>query len=167
MSRRVGRSLLLICLAGLLCWSVWDREMLLLQAQLGTPAQPETDHRLTDSRNVSTLSHQSLATSQLETEEQFLHRFVTNYPNNVESDVARFLAAKEAEYQRRREAVEAACAAAATPEFGTRVRDNTLVYDTLHGVSYCQIPKVNHTQLMTYGPKHKFFLKHVKVFNEL
>jgi hypothetical protein len=77
--------------------------------------------------------------------DRFVRNYVANYPHNLKAETARFLAAKAVEYRGRRAAVEASCEAAATagsPDFGSKIRENSLVWDPIHGVSYCQIPKV-------------------------
>jgi hypothetical protein len=72
---------------------------------------------------------------------EFISQYVASYPENAQSDTARFLAAKEADYRVRRTAVESICQAVADPDFGTTIRKNSLVWDPVHRVSYCQIPK--------------------------
>jgi len=72
---------------------------------------------------------------------EFISQYVASYPENAQSDTARFLAAKEADYRVRRTAVESVCQAVADPNFGSTIRKNSLVWDPVHRVSYCQIPK--------------------------
>jgi hypothetical protein len=72
---------------------------------------------------------------------EFISQYVASYPQNAQSDTARFLAAKEADYRVRRTAVESVCKAVADPSFGSTIRKNSLVWDPVHRVSYCQIPK--------------------------
>ncbi len=72
---------------------------------------------------------------------EFISQYVASYPKNAQSDTVRFLAAKEADYRVRRTAVESVCQAVADPNFGSTIRKNSLVWDPVHRVSYCQIPK--------------------------
>jgi hypothetical protein len=72
---------------------------------------------------------------------EFIAKYVASYPENAQTDTARFLAAKEADYRVRRTAVESVCQAVADPNFGSTIRKNSLVWDPVHHVSYCQIPK--------------------------
>ncbi len=72
---------------------------------------------------------------------EFISNYVASYPENAQSDTARFLAAKEVDYRVRRTAVESVCQAVADPGFGSTIRKNSLVWDPVHRVSYCQIPK--------------------------
>jgi hypothetical protein len=72
---------------------------------------------------------------------EFISNYVASYPEHSRSDTARFLAAKEADYRVRRTAVESVCQAVADPNFGSTIRKNSLVWDPVHRVSYCQIPK--------------------------
>ncbi len=72
---------------------------------------------------------------------EFISHYVASYPENAQSDTTRFLAAKEADYRVRRTAVESVCQAVADPSFGSTIRKNSLVWDPVHRVSYCQIPK--------------------------
>jgi hypothetical protein len=71
----------------------------------------------------------------------FISHYVASYPENAQSDTERFLVAKEADYRVRRTAVESVCQAVADPNFGATIRKNSLVWDPVHRVSYCQIPK--------------------------
>jgi hypothetical protein len=72
---------------------------------------------------------------------EFISHYVVSYPENAQSDTERFIAAKEADYRVRRTTVESVCQAVADPDFGTTIRKNSLVWDPVHRVSYCQIPK--------------------------
>jgi hypothetical protein len=72
---------------------------------------------------------------------EFISNYVASYPENEMSETARFLAAKEADYRVRRTAVESVCQSVADPSFGSTIRKNALVWDPVHRVSYCQIPK--------------------------
>ncbi len=72
---------------------------------------------------------------------EFISQYVASYRENSQTDTARFLAAKEADYRVRRTAVESVCQAVADPSFGSTIRKNSLVWDPVHRVSYCQIPK--------------------------